>query len=44
VLAIARDGRESDVREAISRVATLLPFGVDREGVQLERPAQMARA
>jgi D-glycero-alpha-D-manno-heptose-7-phosphate kinase len=44
VLAIAREGRESDVREALARVATLLPFGVDREGVHVERSAQAAPA
>jgi D-glycero-alpha-D-manno-heptose-7-phosphate kinase len=40
VLAIARDGTEHDVREAVSRAATLVPFGVDREGVRVERSAQ----
>ena len=44
VLAIARDGREHAVREAMSRVATLVPFGVDREGVRVERRAQGAPA
>lgn len=40
VLVIARDGAERDVREAVSRVATLVPFGVDRDGVRVERSAQ----
>lgn len=44
VLAIAREGREHEVREAMSRVATLVPFGVDREGVRVERRAQGAPA
>jgi D-glycero-alpha-D-manno-heptose-7-phosphate kinase len=44
VLAIARAGRERDVRDAMSRVATLVPFGVDRHGVRVERLAQAARA
>jgi D-glycero-alpha-D-manno-heptose-7-phosphate kinase len=44
VLAMARDGREDDVRGAMSRVATLVPFGVDRDGVRVERPAPMAPA
>jgi D-glycero-alpha-D-manno-heptose-7-phosphate kinase len=44
VLVIARDGKERDVRDAVARVATLVPFGVDREGVRVERPAQRAPA
>jgi D-glycero-alpha-D-manno-heptose-7-phosphate kinase len=44
VLAIAREGRERDVREAMARVATLVPFAVDREGVRVERRAQGAPA
>ena len=44
VLAIARDGRESDVRNAMSRVATLVSFGVDHDGVHVERAAQGASA
>jgi D-glycero-alpha-D-manno-heptose-7-phosphate kinase len=44
VLAIARAGRERDVRAAMARVATLVPFGVDRDGVQVERRAQGAPA
>ncbi len=44
VLAIAREGREREVREAMSRVATLVPFRVDRDGVRVERRAQGAPA
>jgi D-glycero-alpha-D-manno-heptose-7-phosphate kinase len=44
VLAIARAGRDRDVRAAMARVATLVPFGVDRDGVQVERRAQGAPA
>ncbi|HET9808878.1 MAG TPA: hypothetical protein VFQ66_04225 [Candidatus Limnocylindria bacterium] len=44
VLAIARDGHEHDVREAMSRVATLVPFGVDRDGVHVEGAARAAPA
>ena len=44
VLAIARAGREREVRDAVSRVATLVPFGVDRHGVRVERLAQAAPA
>jgi D-glycero-alpha-D-manno-heptose-7-phosphate kinase len=44
VLAIARAGREHDVREAMARVATLVPFGIDRDGVRVERSAQGAPA
>jgi D-glycero-alpha-D-manno-heptose-7-phosphate kinase len=44
VLAIAREGREDDVRAAMARVATLVPFGVDRAGVRVERVAQGAPA
>jgi D-glycero-alpha-D-manno-heptose-7-phosphate kinase len=44
VVVIAREGRERHVREAISRVATLLPFGIDRDGVHLEQPAEKASA
>jgi D-glycero-alpha-D-manno-heptose-7-phosphate kinase len=44
VLVIARDGNERDVREAVARVATLVPFGVDRDGVRVERAAQRAPA
>jgi D-glycero-alpha-D-manno-heptose-7-phosphate kinase len=44
VLAITRAGREHEVREAMARVATLVPFGVDRGGVQVERRPQGAVA
>ena len=44
VLAIARADRSRQVREALSRVATLVPFAVDRDGVRMERSAQAARA
>jgi D-glycero-alpha-D-manno-heptose-7-phosphate kinase len=44
VLAIARDDHERDVREAMSRVATLVPFGVDRDGVRVEGAARAAPA
>jgi D-glycero-alpha-D-manno-heptose-7-phosphate kinase len=44
VLAIARDGHERDVRAAMSRVATLVPFGVDRDGVRVEGAARAAPA
>jgi D-glycero-alpha-D-manno-heptose-7-phosphate kinase len=44
VLAIARDDHEQDVREAMSRVATLVPFGVDRDGVRVEGAARAAPA
>ena len=44
VLAIARVGRERDVRESVGRVATLVPFGVDGTGVQVERRPQGAAA
>ncbi|HJR66387.1 MAG TPA: hypothetical protein VJ802_08135 [Gemmatimonadaceae bacterium] len=44
VLAIAAEGRERDVREAMSHVATLVPFEVDRDGVRVERRAQGAPA
>ena len=44
VLAITRDGNDRDVREAVSRVATLVPFAVDRDGVRVERPLQKAPA
>ena len=37
ILAIAGEGRERDVREAVARVATLVPFGVDRRGVRVEK-------
>ena len=39
ILAIASDGRERDVRDAVARVATLVPFGVDRQGVCVESDA-----
>lgn len=42
VLVIAAEGREQDVRDAMSRVATLVPFGVDREGVRVEGRTQGA--
>ena len=42
VLAIAGEGREDAVRAAMARVATLVPFAVDREGVRVERRAQGA--
>ena len=44
VLAIARKDRELQVREAMARVATLVPFGVDRYGVQVEHSAQATPA
>ena len=44
VLAVAGTGREQEVREAMSRVATLVPFGVDRHGVRVEHSAQAAPA
>lgn len=44
VLAITRRGREREVRDAVARVATLVPFGVDRQGVQVERPVERAHA
>ena len=44
VLAITRDGNDRDVREAMSRVATLVPFAVDRDGVRVERQAHRAPA
>jgi D-glycero-alpha-D-manno-heptose-7-phosphate kinase len=44
VLAIARDGREQDVRQAMSSVATLVPFGVDRDGVRVEGATRAAPA
>ena len=44
VLAIARAGREREVREAMARVATLVSFGVDRDGVHVERRPQGAAA
>jgi D-glycero-alpha-D-manno-heptose-7-phosphate kinase len=40
VLVIAREGTEREVRDAVARVATPVPFAVDREGVRVERPAQ----
>jgi D-glycero-alpha-D-manno-heptose-7-phosphate kinase len=42
VLAIARDGREPAVREAMGRVATLVPFAIDRDGVRAERLSEVA--
>ena len=44
VLAIARAGREREVRDAMSRVATLVPFSVDRHGVRVDRLPQAAPA
>jgi D-glycero-alpha-D-manno-heptose-7-phosphate kinase len=44
VLAFARDGSEEAVRTAVGRVAELVPFTVDRDGVRVERPAETARA
>jgi D-glycero-alpha-D-manno-heptose-7-phosphate kinase len=44
VLAVAGTDREQEVREAMSRVATLVPFGVDRHGVRVEHSAQAAPA
>jgi D-glycero-alpha-D-manno-heptose-7-phosphate kinase len=44
VLVITRDGNDRDVREAVSRVTTLVPFAVDRDGVRVERPLQKAPA
>ena len=44
VLAIAGDGREQEVRAAMGRVATPVPFAVDRDGVRVERLSQVAHA
>ena len=44
VLAIAREGRERDVRDAMARMATLVPFAVDRDGAHVERSVQGAPA
>ncbi|HJU67271.1 MAG TPA: hypothetical protein VJ650_03415 [Gemmatimonadaceae bacterium] len=44
VLAIAREDRVGEVRDAMARVATLVPFAVDREGVHVERRPQGAPA
>lgn len=44
VLMIARSGNAHDVREAVARVATLVPFRVDFDGVRVERAAQSAPA
>jgi D-glycero-alpha-D-manno-heptose-7-phosphate kinase len=44
VVVIAREGRETQVREAVSRVATLIPFSIDRDGVHLEQTAEKASA
>lgn len=35
VLAIAAQGREAELREAVARTGELLPFAVDREGVRV---------
>jgi D-glycero-alpha-D-manno-heptose-7-phosphate kinase len=42
VVAIAAEGREDDVREAMSGVARLVSFGVDHQGVHVERAARGA--
>jgi D-glycero-alpha-D-manno-heptose-7-phosphate kinase len=39
ILAIASEGRAHDVRDAVARVATLVPFEVDRKGVWVEKVA-----
>jgi D-glycero-alpha-D-manno-heptose-7-phosphate kinase len=44
VLVIARDGSEHAVREAVARVATLVPFCVDLDGVRVEHPVEQAPA
>ena len=44
VLAFAREGNENAVRTAVARVAELVPFTIDRDGVQVERPAETAHA
>lgn len=44
VLAIAGDGREREVRAAMGRVGTLVPFAVDRNGVRVERLRPVAHA
>jgi D-glycero-alpha-D-manno-heptose-7-phosphate kinase len=44
ILAFARDGNDDAVRAAVGRVAELLPFAIDRDGVRVERPAVTARA
>ena len=44
VLAFAREGDEDTVRTAVARVAELVPFTIDRDGVRVERPAETAHA
>jgi D-glycero-alpha-D-manno-heptose-7-phosphate kinase len=44
VLAFAREGNEDAVRTAVARVAELVPFTIDRDGVRVERPAETAHA
>ena len=44
VLAIAREGREEEVRAAVGDVATLVPFAIDRDGVRVEQPSEVAHA
>jgi D-glycero-alpha-D-manno-heptose-7-phosphate kinase len=44
VLVIARDGKEREVRDAVARVAAVVPFGIDREGVRVERSTPRASA
>ncbi|MGQ0712453.1 MAG: GHMP family kinase ATP-binding protein [Gemmatimonadaceae bacterium] len=44
VLALAREGREREVRDAVAAVAELVPFGVDREGVKVDGAARRAPA
>ena len=44
VVVFAREGSADAVRSALERVAELLPFTVDRGGVRVKRPAEIARA
>lgn len=44
VLAFAGGGSESAVRAAVARVADLVPFTIDRDGVRVERSAEAAHA
>lgn len=44
VLVFARDGNENAVRTAVARVAELVAFTIDRDGVRVERPAVSAHA
>jgi D-glycero-alpha-D-manno-heptose-7-phosphate kinase len=44
VLAFAQEENEEAVRDAVARVAELVPFTIDRDGVRVERPAETAHA